>query len=145
MEIGELCSREVYIVRAGEPLVEAVREMDRRHIGTVVVVEARGSSLVPIGVVTDRDVLCGQLKRNTDLFALTVGEVMTPDPWTIAESSGVAEAISGLRSRGVRRAPVVADNGDLVGIVSLDDLLPAVAEQLSALGKLIGRQAHQEA
>ncbi len=145
MEIGELCSREVYFVRPGEPLVQAVREMDRRHIGTVVVVEARGKSLVPIGMVTDRDVLCGQLKCHADLFTLTVQDVMTSDPWTIAESCGLAEAITGLRARGVRRAPVVTDTRELVGIVSFDDLLPAVAEELSSLARLIGRQAHNEA
>ena len=145
MDVGELCSREVYVVRPGEPLAQAVQEMDRRHIGAVVVVEARGKSLVPIGIVTDRDVLCGQLRRHADLFTLTVQDVMTSDPWTITESCGLAEAITGLRACGVRRAPVVADNQDLVGIVSLDDLLPAVAEELSALAKLIGRQAHREA
>jgi CBS domain-containing protein len=145
MEIGELCSREVYVVTSDEPLVQAVREMDRRHIGTVVVVEAREKARVPIGIVTDRDVLCGQLKRHADLFTLTVQDVMTPDQWTIAESCGVAEAITGLRARGVRRAPVVSDARDLVGIVSLDDLLPVVAENLSSLAKLIGKQAGREA
>ena len=145
MEIGEICSREVYVVRPDEPLADAVREMDRRHIGTVVVVEASGKSLVPIGIVTDRDVLCGQLKRHADLFTLTVRDVMTSDPWTIGESCGLAEAITGLRARGVRRAPVVSDARDLVGIVSLDDLLPAVAEELSSLAKLIGKQADREA
>lgn len=145
MDIGELCSREVYVVRPGEPLAEAVREMDRRHIGTVVVVESRGKSLVPVGIVTDRDVLCGQLKRHADLFTLTVQDVMTSDPWTIEESCGLAEAITSLRARGVRRAPVVADTQDLVGIVSLDDLLPAVAENLSSLAKLMGKQPDREA
>ncbi len=144
MEIGEICSREVYIVRPGEPLVQAVREMDRRHVGTVVVVEARGKSVVPIGIVTDRDVLCGQLKCHADMFTLAVQDVMTSDPWTITESCGIAEAITGLRARGVRRAPVVSAAGDLVGIVSLDDLLPAVAVELSALAKLVGKQVQRE-
>ena len=39
MNIGDVCSREVYIVRKGEPLVDAAREMRRRHVGAVVVVE----------------------------------------------------------------------------------------------------------
>ncbi len=145
MEIGELCSRNVYVVRPGDPLVQAVREMDRRQIGTVIVVEARGKLLVPIGIVTDRDVLCGQVKRQADLFTLTVQDVMTAEPLTIAESSGIAEAITCLRARGVRRAPVVADTGDLVGIVSLDDLLPAVAKELGALAGLVGGQAYRQA
>ena len=145
MEIGELCSREVYIVRPNEPLADAVREMFRRHVGAVVVVEPHGNLVFPVGIVTDRDVLRGQMARQCDLFNLTVQDVMTAEPLTLSETSGLAEGISQLRARGVRRAPVVADTGDLVGIVSIDDLLPAVGEELGLLAKLIGRQAHREA
>lgn len=145
MDIGELCSREVYLVRRNEPVADAVREMHRRHVGTVVVVEPRGKLLFPVGIVTDRDVLRGQVARHADLFTLTVEDVMTADPLTLSETSGLAEGIGALRGRGVRRAPVVSDTGDLVGIVSIDDLLPAVAEELTLLSKLIGKQARQEA
>jgi CBS domain-containing protein len=144
MDIGELCSREVYVVQRSEPLAQAVREMYRRHVGAIVVVEPRGNLLIPVGIVTDRDVLRGQVKYGADLFELTVGHVMTAQPLTLAEGSGLAEGIAGLRSRGVRRAPVVAASGDLVGIVSLDDLLPAVAEELGGLARLMGSQAARE-
>jgi len=144
-EIGELCTREVYFVNKSEPLAEAVREMHRRHVGAVVVAEPHGQRLLPVGILTDRDVLRGQVKRHADLFTMTVQDVMTAEPLALVESDGLAEGISKLRTRGVRRAPVVADTGGLVGIVSLDDLLPAVAEELSGLAKLIGRQASREA
>jgi CBS domain-containing protein len=137
MEIGKLCSRDVCVVRRNEPLAQAVRQMRRRSIGSVVVVEPRGKLLYPIGIVTDRDVLRGQIKRQTDLFALNVEDVMTTDPLTLGEESGLAEGISTMRARGVRRAPVVAPTGELVGIVSIDDLLPAVAAELSGLAQLM--------
>jgi CBS domain-containing protein len=69
---------------------------------------------------------------------------MSPDPLTVAESATLAEAVESLSGRGVRRAPVVADTGDLVGMVTLDDLLPAVAEEVGALAELIGYQAKRE-
>ena len=144
MGIGELCSREVYFVEPDQPLAEAAREMHRRHVGAVVVAEQRGKQLCPIGIVTDRDIVLGEVKRHTDLFALTVQDVMTADPLTLRESEGLSEAIARLKARGVRRAPVVAESGDLVGIVSLDDLLPAAAQELSGLARLIGRQASME-
>ena len=145
MEIGDLCSREVYIVRRDDPLADAVREMHRRHVGAVVVVEPRGKLLCPIGIVTDRDVLRGQISLHSDVFSLKVQDVMTLDPLTLSETCGLAEGISQLRARGVRRAPVVSALGDLVGIVSFDDLLPAVSEELAVLAKLIDRQATEEA
>lgn len=145
MEVGELCSREVYIATRNEPLAEAVREMHRRHVGALVVVEPRDELLCPAGIVTDRDVLRGQLMHQADLFVLAVEDVMTTDPLTLPESTGLAEAIGILRMRGVRRAPVVGRSGELVGIICVDDLLPAVAEELCGLGRLVGTQASHEA
>jgi len=145
MKIGELCSRDVYLVKGAEPLAEAAREMHRRHVGAVVVAEQRGKGVFPVGVLTDRDVLRGQIRRRADLFALSVQDVMTADPLTLLESEELAAGICKLRARGVRRAPVVAESGELVGIVSVDDLVPAVAEELSGLARLIGQQAHREA
>lgn len=144
MQVGEICSRDVYVVHADEPLAEAAREMSQRHIGAVVVVESRGEMTRPIGIVTDRDILCGQFDRGKDLFCLSVSEVMTRDPLTVAESTGVAEAIESMSGRAVRRAPVVDQAGNLVGIVTVDDLLPVLAGELSALAALIGTQAHRE-
>jgi len=76
---------------------------------------------------------------------LTVQDVMTPDPLTLGEHTGLADGLGKMRARGVRRAPVVGQTGDLVGIVSIDDLLPVVAEELNVLAKLLGRQAGREA
>ena len=144
MNIGEVCSREVYIVRKTEPLLEAAREMRQRHIGAVIVVEPEGTLVRPIGIVTDRDIVCGLVAREAELRSLSVADVMTSDPLCVSETSDIPEAIERMSSRGVRRAPVVSDSGDLVGIVSLDDLLPVVAEQILALAKLTGEQAKRE-
>jgi CBS domain-containing protein len=141
MIVGELCSRVVYFVRRDEPLAEAVREMRNRNVGAVVVAESTDEHFRPVGIVTDRDVVCGQFVREADLFCLTVGDVMSPDPLTLSESADIADAVESLYRRGVRRAPVVDSAGNLVGIVTLDDLLPVLADDLSSLAKLIGSQA----
>ena len=144
MKIGDLCSRDVFVVGPAEPLANAVREMDSRHVGAVVVVEGQGEATRPVGLVTDRDVLRGQFERKADLFCLTVGDVMTTHPLTLQEDWDVSNAIGRMSARGVRRAPVVDKADNLVGIVSFDDLLPVVAEELAALARLIGTQAGRE-
>jgi len=144
MNLGNLCHRQVYLVKPDEPLVDAAREMQRRRIGALVVVADLATPVRPVGIVTDRDIVCGQLLRKADLRSLDVGDVMTRDPLTLPESTGVSEAIAALHQRGVRRAPVVNEAQDLVGIVTLDDLLPAVAAELNALAKLIGTQSLHE-
>jgi CBS domain-containing protein len=144
MNVGEVCSREVYIFKADEPLANAVAEMVKRHVGAIVVVETEPERVRPVGIVTDRDVIRGQVSLKKDLPSLTLRDVMTSPALTVSETSGVAEAIGRMQARGVRRAPVVNDSGDLVGIVSLDDLLPIVAEELGVLARLVGDQARRE-
>ena len=63
MNIGEVCSREVYIVRPAEPLAKAVAEMHKRHVGALVVVEEKPGQVRPIGVVTERTGLSTHVLR----------------------------------------------------------------------------------
>jgi CBS domain-containing protein len=127
-----------------EPLSAAARALCREHVGALVVLD-RGDPLQrPVGILTDRDVVRGQLDRDADLYCLTVGDVMTSDPLVLLSSMEVTEAIEALATRAVRRAPVVDPTHGLAGIVTLDDLLPALAQELHTLARLLGSQAHHE-
>lgn len=141
MNAGEVCSREVYIVRADEPLRSAVAMMHGHEVGTVIVIERDRDLVRPIGIVTDRDVVYAQVSRGVELSQLRVGDAMTTHPTFVAETASLADAIRRMSEAGVRRMPVVNEAGDLVGILSLDDLLPVVCEQLQGLARLIGGQA----
>jgi CBS domain-containing protein len=143
MNVGQVCSREVYVVRATEPLVQAAQEMQKRHVGAMVVVESRGDAVRPTGIVTDRDIVRGQLIRGLDLHRLRVRDVMSRDLLTLPEQASISEAIERMNARSGRRAPIVNEAGDLVGIVSFDDLLPVAVADVQALAKLVDRQAQQ--
>jgi len=145
MNIGEICTREVTIVCSGDALSQAARQMCERHVGTVIVVEDRREQRVPIGIITDRDIVRAQLSRTADLFCLGVGQVMTPNPLVLYEKATIDEAIEKMRARGVRRAPVVDSTGALIGVIAMDDLLTAISEQLSGLVRLIEVQQRREA
>jgi CBS domain-containing protein len=114
------------------------------HVGSLIVLDGGGSGGKPVGMLTDRDIVRGQLRLSADLFCLTVADVMTADPLTVTADTGVTEAIEAMHARAVRRAPVVDGSGDLLGIISLDDLLPAVAHELGELANLIGSQSRHE-
>ena len=144
MRIGDVCSRDVHHVTAEAPLLDAVRDMHRHHVGAVIVVDRAGASARPVGIVTDRDVMRAEITQRADVFTLTVGDVMSVDLLTLSESSELADGIERMRRRGVRRAPVLDPAGVMLGVVTLDDLLPAVAGQLDALARLPGRQARHE-
>jgi CBS domain-containing protein len=145
MNIGRLCNREVVVVHAGDPLASAAREMCERHVGMVVVVNEQAEGHLPVGVVTDRDIVRAQLNQGSDLFCLSVAQVMSEPPLVLSENEAMADAIERMRARGVRRAPVVNARGLLVGVVAVDDLLGAIAGELSGLARLAASQQRREA
>ena len=141
MRIADMASAPVYITHPEQPLAVAAREMRARGVGALVVVDPRDARPRPVGILTDRDVLCGQLAQCADLHCLTVKDVMTRDPLTVSSSAGLAEAIGKMSARSVRRAPVVDETGALVGILTLDDVLPVVARELNDLAGIAQVQA----
>lgn len=145
MTIGTVCTRNVCVSRRGSALASAVQDMTRRHVGAIVVVEnSANGGLKPVGIITDRDVVCGQLSPPRDLFCMVVEDAMTSDIVTVKETSGIAEGLAAMTDRGVRRAPVVDQAGNLVGIVTIDDLLTPLARNLTALAGLITAQPAHE-
>lgn len=144
MRIGEVCNREVVVLDRQGSILEAAQLMRRHHVGDVVVTEEREGALVPVGILTDRDIVVGLLADQVPLEAVAVGDAMSPDLLAVSEEEEILDAIRRMRGRGVRRVPVVDRNGALVGILAVDDLIDLVAEQLGDLVKLIGNEQQWE-
>jgi len=132
MNVGQLCNRNPVTVRRSDELIKAAQLMRERHIGYLVVVdpEVVEQSLRPVGVVTDRDIVVSVVAGETDPRALRVGEVMTRQPVTIGSADPVEHALREMRRIGVRRLPVVGQRGELIGVLSLDDVLEVLAGEL---------------
>jgi CBS domain-containing protein len=145
MAIGEICSREVVLTTKEMSVRAAAQLMREYHVGALVVVDESSGVRVPIGILTDRDIAVGIVAKGLDADGLTVGEVMTPDLTTVRERAGVAETIELMRAKGVRRLPVVDERGALVGIVTADDFVDLLAEEMSALARMIAREQRREA
>ncbi|MBM5810703.1 MAG: CBS domain-containing protein [Gammaproteobacteria bacterium] len=145
MTIGTVCSRDPVTVPADAPVATVAQRMCDEHVGLVIVTKRPADRPVPVGVITDRDIVRAQVGRpGTDVFTLHAEAVMTRDPLVLAESTAVSAGIERLRERGVRRAPVVDAAGALIGLVSADDLFAAMAEDLVRLGRLVAAQPGRE-
>jgi CBS domain-containing protein len=144
MDVGEICTREVVIATRNTTVVEAARLMREHHVGDLVVVDGSGGRRVPVGIVTDRDIVVGVLALGLDPAVLTVGDIMGSGIVTTAENDDVYETLQIMRARGVRRVPVVDAEGALVGIVALDDILEIFAEELDAAVKVVAREQANE-
>lgn len=145
MPIGEICTREVVIVEKGAAVREAARLMRQYHVGDLVVVEHKGGARIPVGILTDRDIVVEVVAPGVELERLVVGDVMSFDLAAVREKDGIWESLQYMRAKGVRRMPVVDQEGALVGIVAADDLLELLAEELGALAALAKREQLKEA
>jgi len=145
MAVGEVCNREVVISEKSFSVVEVAKLMRSHHVGDLVVVEDRSGRKFPVGIVTDRDIVVEVVAAGVNAEALKVGDIMSPEVATIREDEGLFEALRYMRDKGVRRMPVVDREGALVGILTLDDLLSLLAEELTELAKLVSHERQREA
>jgi CBS domain-containing protein len=118
--------------------------MRNSHVGDVVVVEQSNGERVPIGIVTDRDLVIEVMAKEIDPADVSAGDLMSSELVTAGESESVNGVIALMRAKGVRRIPVVNELGGLTGIIVMDDLVRALAEQLTTLGRIVVREEFEE-
>lgn len=144
MAIGDICTRDTVFTTKDSSIGAAARLMREHHVGDLVVVEEKNGRRIPIGILTDRDLVVEILAKEADMNSLTVGDLMIEDLVTAREGDGLYETIQRMRAKGVRRVPVVDAHGSLIGIVSVDDLLDLLADELTALARLVSREQARE-
>lgn len=139
MNVGELCNREVVIIEKNDSILPAAKLMRAHHVGDLVVVDRQeGIGNVPVGIITDRDIVIEIIAEEIELDSLTIGDVMSYELVTVYDDEAIFETVKRMRSQGVRRVPVVnRPHGTLEGILALDDLIDLMAEQINDLVGLI--------
>lgn len=144
MTIGEICNRETVFATKNSSILEAAQLMREHHVGDLVVVEESSGKRIPIGIVTDRDLVLEILAKDVDDKSVTVGDIMSSDLVTARENDGLYETLQRMRAKGARRMPVVDAKGVLAGIVTADDLLDLLADELTTLARLLSREQARE-
>jgi CBS domain-containing protein len=144
MTTGEICNRDTVFTTRDSSIAEAARLMREQHVGDLVVVDERSGRRVPIGILTDRDLVVEILAKGVDMNAVTVGDIMSSELVTARETDNLYDTMQRMRAKGVRRVPVVDATGGLVGIVSVDDFLGLLADELTALTRLVSREQARE-
>jgi len=144
MSAGEYCNRDVVVISKSDSVREAVNLMRGYHVGSVVVIEEASQLPKPIGIVTDRDIVIEILAEDVDIDSVSISDVMSLDLVTVHEDTKLLDAITIMRTKGVRRLPVVNRDGGLVGILSVDDIIELLSEQISNIAKLITSEQKKE-
>lgn len=144
MNISEICTTQIVTCKREATVQQAAELMRHQHVGDLVVVEQTDGEPIPVGIVTDRDIVISVIAPGLDPASMQVGDIMSAELMTASEDEDVYEATERMRFKGVRRLPVVNDLGHLVGIVSVDDLLTHMAGEMSELARISARQPSQE-
>lgn len=142
MRVRDICTRNLVSVCADDSIFAAAQRMREQHVGDVLVVKDDQERC--IGILTDRDITIEIVANKIDPESLKVRDVMSDEVLTIDEDEGVLEALEMMSRAGVRRLPVMNQDGDLCGIISVDDIIGTVAESLLEISTLAHRQRHRE-
>jgi signal-transduction protein with cAMP-binding, CBS, and nucleotidyltransferase domain len=144
MNAGELCNRDVVTATRDTTISQAALLMRDQHVGSLIVVEKTTGGVEPVGIITDRDIVIEVIAEGVAIDSVTVGDVMTYALLKVQEQESVFDTAQRMRARGVRRVPVIGANGELAGILALDDILGLLSEELSLLTRVTAREAEQE-
>jgi CBS domain-containing protein len=142
--VRDLAAHEVVTVIPSATLAECAQIMRDQHVGSVVVIDDQAKRDDPRGIVTDRDIVIEAVALGLDPATLTAGDVMTTPLATVTDRDDILDALARMREHGVRRLPVLDDAGHLSGIVTVDNLLEALAEQLDAVVRVIKTEQSRE-
>jgi CBS domain-containing protein len=137
MSAGKICVRTVHVASPDESVREAARRMREADVGTLIVVDDKRN---PMGIVTDRDVALRCVAEDRDPDATRVASVMTAPVLCVSESTPIEEALRRMAGIAARRLAVTDQAGQLVGILSLDDVMELLVEEVEAIGRLLERR-----
>jgi CBS domain-containing protein len=113
--------------------------MDEYELGTLVVVRTKGDQ-EPVGIVTDRDIALRCVARGLDPDTTTLSTIMTHPVRAVDEHMPIEHAIKRMAEASTRRLVVTGKQDKLVGILSLDDVLDLLVEEVAPIHDLLMRQ-----
>jgi CBS domain-containing protein len=137
MPIDRLIRRPARTLGPDASCVEAAAMMRDHQIGAVVVTDDDRRVL---GIVTDRDLAVRVIAAGLDPRRVALREVMSGEPIYLSRTRNVAQLLATMRELAVRRVPVVDDDGRVLGLISFDDALVLLADQLEDLAEVIRKE-----
>jgi CBS domain-containing protein len=133
------CKRPVVIISPEQTILEACRLMREKNIGSLVADE-KGKMC---GILTDRDVALKVTGEAKDQRQTKVRDVMTRRPVCVPVDKDLHDLTALMHAHHVRRVPIVDGVDKALGIVTLDDLIALLADEISDLGGTISEVAMQ--
>ncbi len=144
LNVGSMASRMVVTAPSAMRVAAAARLMREQHVGTLVVVSDSVTPVKPTGLLTDRDLVMEILAQGVNPELVTVGDIATRPVVTAREDDALFDAIQSMNRNAIRRLVVIDNDGVLTGLLSMDDVIGVLAEELTGLSKTIDRETRSE-
>lgn len=147
MSVGEFCNREVVVATPETDIMAIAKLMRQHHVGDIVIVDnSDPARVIPRGILTDRDIILELVAGGVALDQVTARDVMSHELVTAHEQDSLWQTLTRMRSFGIRRMVVVDSAGGLEGILTVDDVVELLADELSTLAKILphGRAREKE-
>lgn len=134
--VKEVMTRDVCTVKKNDSVHNLAKKMVEYGVGSAVVIDNR----IPVGIVTEKDLISKIVAKNKVPDKVTVEEVMSQPVITIKPSTSLRDAAEIMMKKGIRRLPVVDDSGNLIGIITDNDIL-SVSLDLGEFASLLTQDA----
>ena len=128
IKIIDLSVHTVATIPLGTSVLDCSKAMRALHVGSLVVIN---DDRQPVGMITDRDICIEVVALEKDPKGLKVEDVMSSPVCTAGADETVVDALARMREQGIRRLPVVDNEGRLVGIITVDDIMDVIVEEIS--------------
>jgi CBS domain-containing protein len=141
MSLERICTKTVVTIDPHATVLEAAKLMQSKHVGCLVVTDDSR----PTGILTDRDIVLKLIARERNPAETSVQEIMSTSPTMVNVNYELLDAVRLMRSRGVRRLPIVDEHRHLLGIVTMDDALSALGAEVGDLAGTVKKEFSLEA
>lgn len=145
MRVGEYCNRDVVVINSNESVMNAAELMRSYHVGDLVLLEEQGNKKIPIGIVTDRDLVVEVMAAGVKPNSLLVRDILTEPCCCVYENDSLLDALEMMHAKKIRRLPVVNNDKTLIGIITLDDFIDILAETMVKIVDVVKLQQRKEA
>jgi CBS domain-containing protein len=135
--LAELATPIIVTASTTTTATRAAQLMRMHHVGSLVVVDVASDSGRPLGIVTDRDLVLAVMAEELDPSLFTVGDVMSTELVCAPAEATVLQAVALMRQHRLRRLLVLDGEGRVVGIVTLEDVLDAIAGEFGDLAQAL--------
>ena len=140
MSLKELMTEDVTYLPSTATVLDAAKFMTSMNVGSVIV--ADGES--PSGLITDRDIVAKVIALGKDSSTTKIGEVMVSPVVTISEDKDIIDATKLMSTHGIRRLPITDAKGNLAGVISLDDVLLFLSEEMGNVATTLKKELEKE-